>query len=191
MRKMSKEDHSGNVLRRLDATPYNDNICPEAEGTFRGDLVAAITLRNNLGDTTFAPYVNPDYVRGQVVSAAPFPNQVRDPMFSTREVYYGSHFAFLVRPVDEGGRSTQRFYGVPLVMQDIVSLEDSGILDREISTVRVQGNLTVRDDKLLGYLSEIAGESEPRRRNQDVLLNLTYRQFSKLMKGKKARPSKG
>ena len=131
-------------------------ISSEAEETFLRDLETAIGIQQQTG-LTWVPYVNPD-ISGKISAEASFSG----PQAS---------FAFLVRPIDESGASTKEFYGVPIIVQQVTSLEESGLLERRISAIRMGKEIDPGIDKLMGILSE-KSESEPTRFNQDLLVGL-------------------
>lgn len=161
---MQRKDYSGDALRRLEA-PVG-HIPTELEQAFLTDLITAIKLRNSFGDVAWVPYADP-LCTDDIRSEAHFPNV--DFMGN------GPRFAFVVRPVDAAGATTENFYGVPLVLSDRVSLEKSGLLERKITAFR-QGNGHPPTDKLTGIVAEMHRRkhgSQPVRANQDLLVNLT------------------
>ncbi|GEM_PF-6481373 len=172
---MAQDQYATRVLEQLTRST-SSSISPEVEAAFRSDLARAIQVREGTEGITFAPYVNPD-LKGEVRSYAPFSGSP-------------SSFAFITRPVDDQGRTTNRFYGVPIVVRDTVSVEQSGILERRIATIRVSKDIDPSTDKLMGLLQEASG-STLERQDQNVSANISYAQLFKAYESEGCSPFEG
>ena len=148
------------------------------ERAFLSDLGSAIQLRTDttegLGRISWAPYIDP-ILTGNVRPVVEFPNV---------ENGYGPSFAFLARPLSVTGEEStiplQRnrtlnelmngFYGVPIWIGEVVSLEESGLLDRKIGSLRLGEGFKEATDAL----SQLILSTGPITRvNQDIIVDLT------------------
>lgn len=161
---MADMDYSRSVVGNLRLPLGGPNLA--AQRTFLDDLAAAIELRDNpsLSGFRFAPYVSP--VFGRVESTAAFAYPSSPLSFSPER----STVSFRVRVRDLEGNSSETFYGVPLLLGKKVSLAESGLLERKISTVRV-GENTKEDDELLQILRKLSPEFGIRSQDRDVCLS--------------------
>ena len=113
------------------------------------DLAAAVHVTTDT-NVVWAPGVDP-LVSRYPLFEVPFPSVDRTGI-------YGPRFAFLVQvpeaiaTLDDSESRQPKMYGVPVWIQEKVPLTRSGLLERNISCLRV-GEGTPPEDKLLGIIA--------------------------------------
>lgn len=199
------EDALATMLGRLEKEVCSTGIDLEVEQVFRHDLLEVMRIRTSSDEFKWAPYIqkyDTKTYRLDAQASVNFPNLEHDLLGMSvnadrtlNTVTSGPSLTVLVRCLDSEGKASY-WYSVPIIIDEKVALDASGVLERPIGRVRLGEHLLndldrLANDELTSIIKKMHRRKKLTRSDQDLYVNMDVRKLLRAYEREESMKFKG